>query len=227
MPRREDIERFAQVLNSLGDEPAIRAARAESIEEVPPPAEQGQATEGDQLDALPLDAGGSAEDLGGAGHGRAGKPAGIFAGLEGLPGEEAAPAEGSAELPLVRGALRASLCAPGDEIDFSSLFGEETAAPPIEEIEKPAAAEARPCATDRLPRKVPLPPTRRHSHSPAASPRVSRRIFRRWKCSRRSLGEETPAARSRKNRLKTSALFPGRDRPRSLNLLREVRRAHP
>ncbi len=35
MPRREDIEKFAQVLNSLGDEPAIRAARSETIEEIP------------------------------------------------------------------------------------------------------------------------------------------------------------------------------------------------
>jgi hypothetical protein len=37
MPRTEDIEKFAQVLNSLGDEPAIRAARSETIEAVPPP----------------------------------------------------------------------------------------------------------------------------------------------------------------------------------------------
>ena len=39
MPRKEDIERFTQVLNSLGDEPAIRAARSETIEEVPAPEE--------------------------------------------------------------------------------------------------------------------------------------------------------------------------------------------
>ncbi len=39
MPRSEDIERFTQVLNSLGDEPAIRAARSETIEEVPAPGE--------------------------------------------------------------------------------------------------------------------------------------------------------------------------------------------
>jgi tetratricopeptide (TPR) repeat protein len=36
MPSREDIERFTQVLNSLGSEPEIRAQKGESIEEVQP-----------------------------------------------------------------------------------------------------------------------------------------------------------------------------------------------
>ena len=36
MPRREDIEKFAEILTSLGDEPAVRAARSESEEEAAP-----------------------------------------------------------------------------------------------------------------------------------------------------------------------------------------------
>ena len=52
MPRTEDIERFTQVLNSLGDEPAIRAARSESIEEVAAPGTEASPQDSDQLDSL-------------------------------------------------------------------------------------------------------------------------------------------------------------------------------
>ena len=54
MPRSEDIERFTQVLNSLGDEPAIRAARSETIEDVPAPGEEAPAPESGELDSLDL-----------------------------------------------------------------------------------------------------------------------------------------------------------------------------
>lgn len=36
MPRREEIERFAQVLDALGGEPAVRAAKAQTIEAATP-----------------------------------------------------------------------------------------------------------------------------------------------------------------------------------------------
>ena len=55
MPRPEDIEKFTQVLNSLGDEPAIRAARSETIEQVSAPGEEAPEPEGEPLDSLPLD----------------------------------------------------------------------------------------------------------------------------------------------------------------------------
>ena len=52
MPRTEDIERFTQVLNSLGDEPAIRAARSETIDEVPAPEEEAPIPGGGELNSL-------------------------------------------------------------------------------------------------------------------------------------------------------------------------------
>jgi hypothetical protein len=55
MPRPEDIEKFTQVLNSLGNEPAIRAARSETIEQVSAPGEEAPEPEGEPLDSLPLD----------------------------------------------------------------------------------------------------------------------------------------------------------------------------
>jgi hypothetical protein len=129
MPRREDIERFAQVLNSLGDEPAIRAARSESIEDVAHPAEEGNQRESDQLDTLPFDTGTAEQE----------SMQDIFAGLEGLPGDETPPGQGSEESPALEEPSTPPSAPSGDEIDFSSLFGDESAvSPSIEEIEKPA-----------------------------------------------------------------------------------------
>ena len=53
MPRIEDIEKLTKVLNSLGDEPALRAARSETIEQVAPPGEQPLEPESEPLDFLP------------------------------------------------------------------------------------------------------------------------------------------------------------------------------
>ncbi len=192
MPRKEDIERFAQVLNSLGDEPAIRAARSESIEDVPPPAEQGQATEGDQLDALPLDAGGSPEDLGGAGTAEQESLQDIFAGLEGLPGEEAAPAEGSEELPSFEEPSTPPSAPTGDEIDFSSLFGEESAAPSIEEIEKPTA-QKRGRAPQPAAEESPPPSDEEAFSFPGGEPEGLQADLSQMEVLPESLGEKTPA----------------------------------
>ncbi len=153
MPRREDIERFAQVLNSLGDEPAIRAARAESIEEVAPPTAEGAAQEGDGLDSLPFDAG-AADEAGGAGTAEQESLQDIFAGLDGLPGDEAAK-ESSGDLPSLEEPSTPPET-PGDDIDFSSLFGDESGTPPIEEIESPAPAR-RGRAPEPAAEEVPAP----------------------------------------------------------------------
>jgi tetratricopeptide (TPR) repeat protein len=141
MPRREDIERFTEVLNSLGDEPAIRAARSESIEDASPPGEQVEADQGEPLDSLPSD-----DDLSSFGLGDLGdtQPAGaepepepgtaedFFEGLTGLPEETAAPAPEEPE--------QAETPAPPAEgadegIDFSSLFADETGPQPIEDLD--------------------------------------------------------------------------------------------
>ena len=118
MPRKEDIERFAQVLTSLGNEPEIRAARSKAAEEAPAPddARPGEATE------LPLD------DLEGGEAGPEGIPD-LFQGLadlgdEGGPGPEAHGTE-----PAEPG--------PGEGLDFASLFGEEPPAEGIEDLGEP------------------------------------------------------------------------------------------
>lgn len=59
MPSIQEIERFKQVLNELGSEPAILAERSEEIEDLPPP-EEGTAAEPDAL-FQPMD-GGERED---------------------------------------------------------------------------------------------------------------------------------------------------------------------
>lgn len=130
MPRREDIDRFTQVLNSLGDEPAIRAARSEAIEEVPPPGEEPQTGV-----ALAEEGAPSAEEVG-AGAGEQENLQDLFANLSELPQEETPAAERQA--PAEPGAADAG---PGEGLDFASLFGEEAEPQGIEELEKPGQAE--------------------------------------------------------------------------------------
>ena len=137
MPRREDIEKFTEILNSLGDEPAIRAARSEPS---PPDAQPG-ADQGESLDSLPP--GGELsglEDQGGTGFESAGAEAetGIgedfFQGLAALPEETPGPAAGRpSEGPPPE--------ATEEGIDFSSLFAEETEPQPIEDLEAKAPRE--------------------------------------------------------------------------------------
>jgi TolA-binding protein len=123
MPRREDIERFTQVLNSLGDEPAIRAARSESIETVPAPGEESPPPE--ETAGAP----GEAESL-----------QDIFSSLSALPegGEEETGAAGTAgiEEGVDLGQEEApSAASSGEGLDFASLFGEEAAPEGIEDLE--------------------------------------------------------------------------------------------
>ncbi len=118
MPSKEDIERFTQVLNSLGNEPAIRAARSETIDEVPAPGEETSTAEAGPLDSLGPEAAES-ESL-----------QDIFESLSALPEEETAgepPAQEPAGEPVVQGAA-------DEGLDFSSLFGEEAAPEGIEEL---------------------------------------------------------------------------------------------
>jgi Tfp pilus assembly protein PilF len=125
MPSKEDIERFTQVLNSLGNEPAIRAARSETIDEVPAPGEETSTADAGPLDSLGPEAAES-ESL-----------QDIFESLSALPEEETAEEPSAPEPagePVVQGAA-------DEGLDFSSLFGEEAAPEGIEELEKPGLTE--------------------------------------------------------------------------------------
>src|SRR5690349_24833595 len=135
MPRREDIERFAQVLTSLGDEPAIRAARSETAPEVPgetaPAAEadllEGAGTPGADLLEPSADLPEPGADLPEPGADTADADLqDLFQGLSTLPEstEEPGAAPGGPTE------------APGepDGIDFGSLLGDETSQQPIEDV---------------------------------------------------------------------------------------------
>ena len=171
MPRREDIEKFAQVLNSLGDEPAIRAARSETMEEIPAEGAEAPAASASaesQLDSLDLgpEAGaepGPADTSGAAGGPESESLQDIFASLGDLPaegGEGSAgqpPAE-SFELPQEDSAAAEPGAGATDEgLDFASLFGEESTPGTIEDLDQPAApargGPARPAA--RTPQPTP------------------------------------------------------------------------
>ncbi len=138
MPRPEDIEKFTQVLNSLGNEPAIREARSETKEHVSAP---GEASEpGDELldslslDSLPM------EHQEPPGRLVEGEPALDDAGLQdafgGLSAREPETGEPAAEA--------------GDGLDFASLFAEETEPNAIEDLETPSsrAPAAQPTEED-------------------------------------------------------------------------------
>ena len=183
MPRREDIEKFAQVLNSLGDEPAIRAARSEAIEEVPAAEAAASSTSAEgELDTLDLgpEAGaepGAADTSGGAGGPESESLQDIFAtlgdlsqeGAEGSTGQ--GPAE-SFELPQEgAAAAEAGGGAAEEGLDFASLFGEESTPSPIEDLDQPApparGGAARPAAA-RTPQ--PAPPAAGGEEEPFSFP---------------------------------------------------------
>jgi tetratricopeptide (TPR) repeat protein len=156
MPRPEDIEKFTQVLNSLGDEPAIRAARSETIEQVSAPGEETPEPEGEPLDSLPLDSLSMEEEEppgGQAGPGPAPEDArstvengaglqDVFGGLSGLTeepdlgaGPTGEPAIG--EQPFEEPSAGEPAAESGDGLDFASLFAEETEPNAIEDLETP------------------------------------------------------------------------------------------
>jgi tetratricopeptide (TPR) repeat protein len=135
MPRIEDIERFAQVLNSLGDEPAVRAAHSESIEAVPAPGSEPDSTDADSLDSLPAESQGSGAEL----PGEQENLQDLFDGLSALPDTEASSAE---EPPVEPQSAPAEPGAEGEAFDFSSLFGDESAQAPIEDLGTPTPQPA-------------------------------------------------------------------------------------
>ncbi len=118
MPTLQDIERFKEILNSLGSEPEILAARSEEIEEIFPP-EQGLAADLSELLEPSAEAAEVAEDAETAGE---------------------APPEGFDEfaLPEAEGAGPGVAEAAGEtegespDFDFASLFEGEEAAPSAE-----------------------------------------------------------------------------------------------
>jgi hypothetical protein len=139
MPRSEDIERFTEVLNSLGDEPAIRAARSETIEQVAAPGEASSQESG-ELDSLGLE--GEGTEAGSPGEAESLQD--IFQSLSALPeagAEESVPA--GDEMPGLaepegfepEAAPGQGPGAAGEGLDFASLFGEETAPEGIEDLE--------------------------------------------------------------------------------------------
>lgn len=145
MPRPEDIEKFTEVLNSLGDEPAIREARSETIEQVSAPGEEIPEPEGEPLDSLPMD-----EEAPGAPPETGAEPAAeeeaglqdVFGGLAELAEEPGAGA-GPTEEPLLEepSVGEPSTAEAGEGLDFASLFAEETEPNAIEELETPAPLE--------------------------------------------------------------------------------------
>ncbi len=127
MPRKEDIEKFKEVLNSLGGEPEIMARRSQAIEDVLPPEDAysaGPPTPPEQSPTPPPEEAAEAPDFGldlssldDLDTGPGALPAGEQPETEGA--EPAAPDEGG--------------------LDFGSLFGEESSTPPIEDLEPPPA----------------------------------------------------------------------------------------
>ncbi len=134
MPRREDIERFTHVLNSLGDEPALRAARSETIEESPTPPEEPLQEPPQGAGAPGGEAGEQVEDLAGS-EDQAGFQD-LFEGLSAIPdagGQEPA-AEDAAGAPGSQGAEAGG---PGAEgLDFGSLFADEAEPSAIDDLEQ-------------------------------------------------------------------------------------------
>ncbi len=154
MPRREDIERFKEVLNSLGAEPAIRAGRSETIEEVAPPDEglpsdinellgsfsqQGQEVPSDEEQALS-----SLEEQAFGEEAAAGVPADgpapaappeptfELGDLADLDEGEPSPAGPATSVPAAAAGAGSDL----EGFDFDSLFGEQGGASSIEELEQ-------------------------------------------------------------------------------------------
>ncbi|MGO9411504.1 MAG: periplasmic flagellar collar protein FlcA [Spirochaetia bacterium] len=144
MPRKEDIEKFKEVLNSLGGESEIMERRSQTIEDVRPPD-----------DALPegirdlLDVGAAPgephEEPSAAPADESGLDFGLdLSSLDDLgAGPEAAQTPAEPESPQETGAQPS---AEDAGLDFGSLFGEETATPPIEDL-APPEAEAQEAGT--------------------------------------------------------------------------------
>lgn len=154
MPRIEDIEKFTQVLNSLGDEPALRAARSETIEQVAPPGEESMQPEGEPLDSLP------SEEEAFPGVQPGAEPStveqeglqDIFEGLSELseePGGDSLTEAQTPEEPTVGEPAVSEADGISDGLDFASLFAEESEPNAIEELETPAPQE--PAGASQLP----------------------------------------------------------------------------
>ena len=150
MPRSEDIERFTQVLNSLGDEPAIRAARSETIEQVLPPGEEPEWEEAGLSESFSAEAAGDEQE----------SLQDLFAGLSGLPDEEPAAGAPSVEEPTPEEPTAEERDATGEGLDFESLLGEESEPQAIEDLEAPAPkkpARGRKASRAEPPSEEPVP----------------------------------------------------------------------
>jgi len=149
MPTLQDIERFKDILNSLGSEPEILAARSEEIEEIPAP-EQGLDADLSELLEPSAEA---ADEISTA------------VDLDEFPvaeGEEEAPPEEFDEFALPegedagQGAAEAAGETEGEspDFDFASLFEGEESAPEEEAAEEELAEPVLP-GEEALPAEFP------------------------------------------------------------------------
>jgi hypothetical protein len=152
LPRKEDIEKFKEVLNSLGGEPEIMERKSQAIEDVRPPEEALPEGLGDLLGAgavpgePPPPAPSEEQSVALPGEPSA-EPSPDFGldlsnledldlGQELAPSSEAeAPAEAAQEPAEEPAVEQPAVDETG--LDFGSLFGEESTAPPIEDLETP------------------------------------------------------------------------------------------
>lgn len=136
MPRKEDIEKFKEVLNSLGGEPEIMERRSQLIEDVRPP----EPPMADDMSDL-LGAAASPEAPPVPPSEPSSEPAPDFGlDLSGLGDLDAGPgAKEAPTQPEPPGEAAESSAADETGLDFGSLFGEESTSPPIEDLEPPPA----------------------------------------------------------------------------------------
>ena len=185
MPRREDIERFKEVLNSLGSEPAIRAGRSETIEEVAPPdeglpsdinellgsfAQSGQEVPSDEEQALSsLEEQAFAEEAVSAE--TAESPSEDLSFETGmLPGAEEEPAAGPGPGGPAGGQAPEADLGP---LDFDALFGEQAEPQAIEDLDRGPRGSRR--EARRQKRARPEKPSEKAPVEEAASAGISRR----------------------------------------------------
>ena len=184
MPRREDIEKFKEVLNSLGGEPEIMARRSQAIEDVRAPDE-----------VIPADLG----ELPGSPRRRKSRPrrqtsAWIFPSLDegGGEAEETPAAEAEAGGAEPEGAEAEGPAAPTGEPQQAEDTGWTSA--PFSERNP----SIRPSRTSNLPRRKARQkqalaakgsresPPWRSSRSRRAKPPRCNPTYRRWKCFRKT-----------------------------------------
>jgi len=150
LPRKEDIEKFKEVLNSLGEEPQIMEGRSQTIEDVRSPDEAlpegirdlldlgapGQQSAGLQ-DLSEVQAAEPTSEPQGESPAAPAEEGGPDFGLDLSSLEDLEAPPGAAPSPTEPESVQETDGQPSAEdaaLDFGSLFGEETTTPPIEDL---------------------------------------------------------------------------------------------